>query len=63
MPADVSLTQALAILPAHANAADAEAAWPEESWQALADSGVLRWCIPAAYGGGGLEGVELLEGY
>jgi butyryl-CoA dehydrogenase len=63
MPADVSLTQTLAILAAYANAADAEAAWPEESWQALADSGVLRWCIPAAYGGDGLEGVELLEGY
>ena len=63
MPAALSLTQTLAILAAHANAADAETAWPEQSWQALADSGVLRWCIPAAYGGDGREGIELLVGY
>src|SRR5438445_4071246 len=57
------LKNALQILRSNANAADANSVWPEASWQALREAGVLRWCIPAAYGGDGLEGVPLLEGY
>src|SRR5262249_17591884 len=55
--------EALASLAADANAADASPQWPEESWQILRREGVLRWCIPAAYGGSGLEGAALLAGY
>jgi alkylation response protein AidB-like acyl-CoA dehydrogenase len=59
----VTLDEALTMLAAGANAADAEPTWPEASWQALARSGVLRWCVPSVYGGDGLEGVALLNGY
>jgi alkylation response protein AidB-like acyl-CoA dehydrogenase len=47
----------------HAAAADAEAVWPAASWQTLRQADVLRWCIPSAYGGHGLEGVNLLNRY
>src|SRR5437868_12345187 len=57
------LKNALEILRSNANAADADPVWPSASWQALREAGVLRWCIPTAYGGDGLEGVPLLEGY
>jgi alkylation response protein AidB-like acyl-CoA dehydrogenase len=50
-------------LAAHAGQADAEAAWPGPSWQALRQAGVLGWCIPAAYGGREIEGEPLLAGY
>src|SRR5439155_2156521 len=46
-----------------AHAADREAVWPTPSWHALRQAGALTWCIPAAYGGRGLGGVELLAGY
>ena len=46
-----------------ADRADAETAWPAESWAALRDVGGLRWAIPTAYGGDGLQGVELLRRY
>jgi butyryl-CoA dehydrogenase len=57
------LSAALAILAAQANEADAVAAWPLESWQALRRSGALRWCIPAAQEGTELRAVDLLNGY
>src|SRR5437588_680397 len=50
-------------LTAHAEHADATLAWPVASWHALAQAGGLRWCIPTAYGGDGLQGVELLLRY
>jgi alkylation response protein AidB-like acyl-CoA dehydrogenase len=53
----------LATLADRANSADAEAVWPDDSWQALCRAGVTGWCIPTAYGGQGLSGVELLDGY
>ncbi|HEV3116636.1 MAG TPA: acyl-CoA dehydrogenase family protein [Gemmataceae bacterium] len=55
--------EALKVLAANASAADGVASWPAESWNAVRRAGVLRWCIPVSYGGDGLEGVELLEGY
>lgn len=54
-----SLVEALA---ATAEAADNAEAWPESSWTHLADGGVLRWAIPARYGGSELSAVELLRG-
>jgi alkylation response protein AidB-like acyl-CoA dehydrogenase len=59
----LSLEEAIGILAAGAAAADGAPAWPEASWQALRNSGVLGWCIPEAYGGVAREGVPLLEGY
>jgi alkylation response protein AidB-like acyl-CoA dehydrogenase len=50
-------------LVANADRADAEAAWPAGSWEAACRAGVPRWGIPAAYGGDGLDGVELLARY
>src|SRR5947209_20328560 len=52
-----------AALAEHAAAADGDLVWPEDSWQAVRQAGVLRWCIPEAYGGLGLGGVDLLTGY
>jgi alkylation response protein AidB-like acyl-CoA dehydrogenase len=60
---DPKVVEALAALTARANAADAEPVWPAASWQALADTGALTWCIPVAYGGAGLAGPALLDGY
>ncbi|MCI0455805.1 MAG: acyl-CoA dehydrogenase family protein [Gemmataceae bacterium] len=57
------LHEALAVLAARANAADAEATWPEASWEALRQAGVLGWSVPLSCGGQGLGGVDLLEGY
>lgn len=34
-----------------AEAADAQAVWPERSWQSLADAGLLRYGIPSPLGG------------
>src|SRR5437762_4464299 len=61
--ARISLTEALAVLSAQANQADAAPLWPAESWQALRDCGALGWCIPSAQGGEGRSGAALLEGY
>src|SRR5205807_10099548 len=64
MAADsLGFDEALEILVRNANHADAAPAWPAESWEAVRRAGVLRWCIPAAYGGEAREGVGLLEGY
>jgi alkylation response protein AidB-like acyl-CoA dehydrogenase len=57
------LQGAVDVLAGNANAADANPIWPSSSWEALRKAGVLRWCIPTAYGGDGREGVSLLEGY
>src|SRR5215831_3695293 len=46
-----------------ARQADECAVWPGDSWKALARLGGLRWCIPQAYGGEGLQGSELFERY
>jgi butyryl-CoA dehydrogenase len=50
-------------LAALANSADAAVVWPAESWQALKESGALRWCIPSKYGGEEWEPGALLTGY
>jgi alkylation response protein AidB-like acyl-CoA dehydrogenase len=59
----ISLTEALTILRAHANIADAAPVWPADSWQALRNCGALGWCIPAAYAGEGWTSTALLDGY
>src|SRR5947208_2599002 len=60
---DPVVTEALAALTAQGNAADAVPQWPAASWQALRDTGALAWCVPQEYGGRGLAGSELLDGY
>jgi alkylation response protein AidB-like acyl-CoA dehydrogenase len=50
-------------LMTHADRADADAAWPAASWQGMRQAGGLRWAIPTAHGGDGLQGVELLRFY
>jgi butyryl-CoA dehydrogenase len=52
----------LAVLTAHADAADAGPDWPAESWQALTDAGVLGWCVPRQFGGQEFGRTELLAG-
>src|SRR5260370_26477114 len=59
----IGLAEALAILSAHANEADAAPVWPTDSWQALRRCGALGWCIPAAHEGEGWTGTALLGGY
>src|SRR6516162_2149751 len=63
MSLDRKFDESLARLAAQAQDADAYSAWPAASWDTLCDSGALRWCIPAEYGGLGLEGPEILLGY
>ena len=46
-----SLDAACAALSARTAALEAPDAWPAESFAALADAGVLRWSVPAEYGG------------
>src|SRR5438094_769062 len=58
IPADL-----LTALADHAGAADAAPTWPAQSWAAVQRSGVLRWAIPAAYGGLDLDRLDLLRGY
>jgi alkylation response protein AidB-like acyl-CoA dehydrogenase len=53
----------LAALAARAAAADAEPVWPADSWNLLRDAGILRWCIPATFGGESRSGPDLLAGY
>jgi alkylation response protein AidB-like acyl-CoA dehydrogenase len=60
---EISLEQALDVLARHASEVDSSPVWPDDSWQALRASGVLRWCIPPGEGGAGRDPVELLEGY
>ncbi|MBW3538805.1 MAG: acyl-CoA/acyl-ACP dehydrogenase [Planctomycetes bacterium] len=39
------------------------AAWPARQFSLLADTGVLGWVIPRAYGGSEIDGRELMLGY
>jgi alkylation response protein AidB-like acyl-CoA dehydrogenase len=50
-------------LESHAAEADALSVWPAASWEAVRRAGVLGWCLPPPYGGQGLDGLELLDGY
>ena len=59
----VALQNTLAILRENADRVDDSPLWPAASWQALQDSGVLKWCIPVEDGGSGLASVALLEAY
>jgi alkylation response protein AidB-like acyl-CoA dehydrogenase len=58
-----SLDQAVAALEREAESADGMASWPESSWQALCEAGVLRWSIAGEYGGTARSSRDLLEGY
>jgi alkylation response protein AidB-like acyl-CoA dehydrogenase len=51
------------LLEENAAQTDAELVWPAQSWEALRQAGVLCWSIPPAYGGDGLRGPDLLQGY
>jgi alkylation response protein AidB-like acyl-CoA dehydrogenase len=53
----------LAVLAEHAEAADAESAWPTASWGALQAAGVTAWSVPPECGGVGLSPEEALTGY
>jgi alkylation response protein AidB-like acyl-CoA dehydrogenase len=55
--------EALAVLAGHAAAADAQAAWPAASWDALCRAGVTGWLLPQTYGGAGFTPLALLHGY
>jgi alkylation response protein AidB-like acyl-CoA dehydrogenase len=43
--------------------ADGQLTWPETSWQALCQGGAVRWCIPTALAGDGMDSEQLLDGY
>src|SRR5262249_40566308 len=58
-----SASEMIAVLQDGATDADGTLAWPESSWQAMGRGGVVRWAIPAAYGGDGWDIVRLLDGY
>jgi butyryl-CoA dehydrogenase len=53
----------VATLATQAAEADVSTNWPAASWQVLRQGGVLAWSIPKAFGGAGLNAVELLAGY
>jgi alkylation response protein AidB-like acyl-CoA dehydrogenase len=55
--------EALSLLAGRANLADANAVWPTESWEAVRRLGGLGWAIPTAYGGLGIDAVEMLQYY
>ncbi|HEV8060456.1 MAG TPA: acyl-CoA dehydrogenase family protein [Gemmataceae bacterium] len=57
------LHDTLNTLRENADRADDVPTWPEASWRAIQDAGVLKWCIPQANGGSGLDPLQLLEGY
>jgi alkylation response protein AidB-like acyl-CoA dehydrogenase len=57
------LEAALAVLEAHADAADASPEWPAASWDALIQAGVPRWVIPSPNGGDDWSAVDVLDGY
>jgi alkylation response protein AidB-like acyl-CoA dehydrogenase len=58
-----TLDEAQTVLKNQAENADGSSVWPGPSWDALHHCGALGWIIPTEYGGSGLEGLELLEGY
>jgi alkylation response protein AidB-like acyl-CoA dehydrogenase len=53
----------IATLSAHAAAADGDPVWPEASWAAVRDAGVLAWAVPRTHAGSELPFRELLDGY
>lgn len=55
--------EALSFLKSRANTADANAAWPTDSWDAVRSLGGLGWAVPTEYGGLGLDGSEILLQY
>jgi alkylation response protein AidB-like acyl-CoA dehydrogenase len=59
----LDLGEALAVLGAHAAEADAEAAWPAASWDALCRAGVPGWVLPRAHGGAERDPLDPLDGY
>jgi len=56
-------TELLTFLSDQANLADERRNWPEKSWDLVKQTGALRWCIPPEFGGDGLSGAKLLNGY
>ena len=42
---------------------DTRCCWPQRSIDIIADAGCWKWTIPKRWGGAGLNGAELLEGY
>jgi alkylation response protein AidB-like acyl-CoA dehydrogenase len=58
MPPDL-----IATLTTHAAAADGAPVWPEASWMAVREAGVLAWAVPRTHGGRDLPHCELLDGY
>jgi alkylation response protein AidB-like acyl-CoA dehydrogenase len=63
MPRDLLPPDLIATLAAHAAAADGDPVWPEASWAALRDAGVLTWAVPRTQSGRDLPHRELLDGY
>ena len=58
-----ALKNALTTLRENADRVDDSPTWPASSWQAMQETGVLKWCIPVEEGGSGLDPIALLEGY
>ncbi len=58
----VVLSDTLRILRENADRADDEPVWPEASWQAIQNAGVLKWCIPETNGGRGLDPLQPARG-
>lgn len=59
----VSLARALEGLRQESASLDHIQAWPELSFRVLDQADVLGWVIPGEYGGGGISGRVLVEGY
>ena len=62
-PAMSDLEPTLQRLRDHAAEIDRSGDWPRESWQALADAGVLGWFVPRNYGGRQRQPAEIVRGY
>ena len=60
---DIVAQECLTTLAANARQADENAVWPAESWQALAQAGVLAWSVGADHGGDSWYAPALLAGY
>jgi alkylation response protein AidB-like acyl-CoA dehydrogenase len=57
------LIEALCVVRDKANERDQTGAWPAEELAVLAEAGVMRWSIPAEFGGRDLSALELNLGY
>lgn len=60
MPVDMKL---LTRLRDHAEELDCTGDWPEDQFRWLAESGVLSWVIPKAYGGREVPKLQMIQGY